>query len=114
MNHRVNLNVDETRRPEHSVCLSSDEQVDPIVPSVRQENFQQPIPGRRRRVTEERSPVSFMAGDYASGPSQVDHFLYDSLWLGHIYQNEAGVNQIKGSSRQAGCFGVSLQHLCIP
>src|SRR6266404_3840067 len=28
MNHRINLNVDETRSPEHSVCLSSDEQVD--------------------------------------------------------------------------------------
>src|SRR5215467_5419521 len=89
MNNRVNLNVDETGGAEHLVRLSSHEQINPIVPGVCFEDFRQSVPGRRRRIAEERSPVSLMAGDYASGPGQVDHLLNHALRIGHIYENKA-------------------------
>ena len=114
MNHRVHLNVDETGCPEHLVRLSSHEQVDPVVPGVCIECFQQPIPSRRGWITEERSPVSLMAGNYASRPGQSDHFFHHALRLWHVYQDKAGVNHVKRCSWQAGYFGVSLQHLNIP
>ena len=114
MNNRVNLNVDETGGAEHLVRLPSHEQINPVVPRVCFENFRQSVPGRRRRIAEERSPVSLMAGDYASGPGQVDHLLNHALRFGYIDQNKAGVNHIKRSSWQTGCFGVCLPHLDIP
>jgi hypothetical protein len=39
-----------------------------------------------------------MAGDYASRPSQGDHFFHHALRVWHVYQDKTGVNQIKRSS----------------
>jgi hypothetical protein len=55
-----------------------------------------------------------MARHDPSGPCQGDHLFYYALGLGHVYQNEARMNQIKQSSRQAGCFGICPQHFHIP
>src|ERR1700752_931161 len=89
MNHRVGLNVDETGRTEHLVRLSSYEQVDSVGPRVFLKGFRQPIPSRRRRMTEECSPISLMAGDYAPRACQGHHFFYHALRLWHVNQNEA-------------------------
>jgi hypothetical protein len=95
MDNCVNLNVDETGGAEHLVRLSSHEQINPVLPGVCFENFRQSVLGTRRRIAEERSPVSLMAGDYASGPGQVDHLLHHALRVGHIYEDKSGVDHIK-------------------
>jgi hypothetical protein len=55
-----------------------------------------------------------MAGNYASGSYQGDHFFHNLPWLGQVHQEKTGMNQVKGSSRQTSRAGACMGDLYIP
>jgi len=110
VNYWVDLNSHDAGRPQHAVSLPTHKEVDSVASRVGMEDFEQPIPRRRRRIAQAPMPVGLVACHCASGARQSGHLVDHMLGLGHIHQDKPCVNQIERGSWQTGCFGVALVH----
>src|SRR5215831_17814681 len=79
MNDRVDLQINHTRVVEHAVRSSSYKEVDAMGAGIGVVDFEQSVPGRRRRITQMRQIVRLMACHNTARLHQLHHLFHDSL-----------------------------------